>query len=255
MKFLRFKTKDGNHYGILEGDIIYQVEGSIYGDYKESGKTYKRSEVKLLPPCEPTKIFCIGSNYISHIQEMGWAMPEVPASFMKPITCMVASGDYIDVPKIATRVDYEGEVAIVVKDLVRNVTAEDAKKHILGVAASNDVTERDMVKAPLQLTFGKSFDTFCPIGPFIDTEVDPDNTTVRTYLNGKLVQEGETAKTVFCPSKLLAFLSQAITFYPGDVILTGTPGNVLPIKEGDTVEIEVGGMGERLSNPVRNAKN
>ena len=251
MKFVRFQAPDMTvASGILEGNIIWQINGSIYGEYEKNGNHYIRKDVKLLPPCEPTKIFCIGSNYVDHIKELGLEIPERPATFMKPVTCAIASGDYIVIPEVATRVDYEGELGIVIKDIVHKATSEEAKAKILGVTACNDVTERDLMKWPLQLTYGKSFDTFAPIGPFIDTEIDPDDTIVRTYLNGVKVQEDYTSKTVFKPSALLAYLSQVITFYPGDIIMTGTPFNVQPISDGDIVEVEIGGMGERLVNPV-----
>ena len=158
------------------------------------------------------------------------------------------------IPEEATRVDYEGELGIVIKNVVKRATPEEAKNSILGVTACNDVTERDLMKWPFQLTYGKSFDTFAPIGPFIDTEIDPDDTIVRTYLNGEKMQEDYTSKTVYKPSVLLSYLSQVITFYPGDIIMTGTPYNVQPMKDGDVVEIEIEGMGERLVNTVYDPK-
>ncbi len=251
MKWVRFQAKQRQPaYGILDGSTIRQISGSMYSSYQETGECFPREEVKLLVPCEPTKLFCIGSNYVDHIKELGLEIPERPATFMKPVTCAIPSGENIIIPPSAQRVDYEGELGIVIRDVTCRVTPEQAKEHIFGVVACNDVTERSLMKWPLQLTYGKSFDTFAPIGPFIETEIDPDNTVVRTYLNGKKVQEDETAKTVFKPSVLLSYLSQVITFYPGDVILTGTPFNVLPMKDGDLVEVEIEGMGERLSNPV-----
>lgn len=252
MRWVRFQAPGAAPaYGLLEGDEICQISGSMFGDYEKTGVRFPRSAVALLVPCEPTKIFCIGSNYVDHIKELGLEIPDRPATFMKPVTAAIPSGADIVIPPQATRVDYEGELAIVVRDVVSRVTPQQAKGHILGVTACNDVTERDLMKWPLQLTYGKSFDTFAPMGPFIDTEVDPDDTVVRTYLNGELVQQDHTAKTVFKPSALLSYLSQVITFYPGDVIFTGTPFHVLPMKDGDVVEVEIGGMGERLINPVR----
>lgn len=254
MKWLRFKAPDAEPaYGILEGDIIRQISGSMYGEYGLTGVSYARRDVEVLTPCEPTKIFCIGSNYVDHIKELGLEIPERPATFMKPVTAAVPSGGRIVIPGVADRVDYEGELGIVVKDVVHAITPEEARSHILGVTACNDVTERDLMKWPLQLTYGKSFDTFAPFGPFIDTDVDPDNTIVRTYLNGEKVQEDYTSKVVFKPTFLLSYLSQAITFYPGDIIFTGTPFNVLPMKDGDVVEVEIEGMGERLVNTVYDA--
>lgn len=252
MKFVRFQAPgEAPASGILEENIIWTISGSIYGTYEKTEKKYDRKNVKLLPPCEPTKIFCIGSNYVDHIKELGLEIPERPATFMKPVTSAIASGDEIVIPVAATRVDYEGELGIVIKEVVSKATPEEAKEKILGVTACNDVTERDLMKWPLQLTYGKSFDTFSPMGPFIDTEVDPDDTIVRTYLNGVKMQEDYTSKTVFKPSVLLSYLSQVITFYPGDVIMTGTPFNVQPMKDGDIVEVEIEGMGERLVNAVR----
>lgn len=226
----------------------------MMGEYKKNGETFARKDVKLLVPCEPTKIFCIGANYVAHIKELGMEIPDRPSTFMKPITCAIANGENVVIPEEATRVDYEGELGIVIKNVVKRATPEEAKNSILGVTACNDVTERDLMKWPFQLTYGKSFDTFAPIGPFIDTEIDPDDTIVRTYLNGEKMQEDYTSKTVFKPSVLLSYLSQVITFYPGDIIMTGTPYNVQPMKDGDVVEIEIEGMGERLVNTVYDPK-
>ena len=255
MKWVRFQAPGVEAaYGILEGEIIHQIEGSMMGEYKKNGETFARKDVKLLVPCEPTKIFCIGANYVAHIKELGMEIPDRPSTFMKPITCAIANGENVVIPEEATRVDYEGELGIVIKNVVKRATPEEAKNSILGVTACNDVTERDLMKWPFQLTYGKSFDTFAPIGPFIDTEIDPDDTIVRTYLNGEKMQEDYTSKTVFKPSVLLSYLSQVITFYPGDIIMTGTPYNVQPMKDGDVVEIEIEGMGERLVNTVYDPK-
>lgn len=179
---------------------------------RKTAKPLPGKDVKLLVPCEPTKIFCIGANYVAHIKELGWRFLTAPSTFNDP-NC-AANGENVVIPEEATRVDYEGELGIVIKNVVKRATPEEAKNSILGVTACNDVTERDLMKWPFQLTYGKSFDTFAPIGPFIDTEIDPDDTIVRTYLNGEKMQEDYTSKTVFKPSVLLSYLSQVITFYP-----------------------------------------
>ena len=251
MKFVRFETKTGLvSYGILEGNQIEAIAGSIYGAYEKTGEKVFVNKVKLLAPCEPGKIFCVGLNFRDHIEELEMETPVLPANFLKPNSSIAATGEAIEIPTHVDQVDYEGELAIVIKDEIKYVTPEEAKKHILGVTPLNDVTERVLSFTPSLVTYCKAFDTFTPFGPVIDTDIDPDCTIVRTYLNGEKVQEGNTQDMVFSPSEIVSFLSQGMTLYPGDVISTGTPSGVRAMKDGDRVEVEIEGIEERLVNLV-----
>ena len=255
MKIARFKTKEGLvGYGLIEGNKVYEVVGSIYDEFTRTGFCYGLDEVKLLAPCVPGKIICIGLNYIDHIKELDLEIPKKPANFMKPLSSVIGTEENIIVPEVAEQVDYEGELAIIIKDEIKNVEPEDATKHILGVTQLNDVTERQISYTPSLVTYSKAFDTFTSFGPFIDTEIDPDNAVVRTYLNGEKVQEGYTNNMVFNPSAIVSFISKGITLYPGDLISTGTPFGVRPMKDGDKVEVEIEGMGMRLVNYIYDPK-
>jgi 2-keto-4-pentenoate hydratase/2-oxohepta-3-ene-1,7-dioic acid hydratase in catechol pathway len=252
MKIVRFQIGKEAKFGILEMENIVEIEGSIFGAFRRSSRTYKLSEVRLLAPVTPSKIICIGLNFRDHIEELGRDVPFMPSHFLKPPTALVGPDDPIVYPRVAKRVDYEGELAVVIKDRIRDVTEEEAVSHVLGCTCFNDVTERTLSEVPGQLTRSKGFDTFAPIGPCIDTDVDPSRAVIRTYLNGKLVQEGSTEETIFSVPYLIHFLSQCMTLLPGDVISTGTPKGVGPIRPGDVVEVSIEGVGT-LRNPVRSA--
>lgn len=251
MKIVRFETKKGEkQYGILEGKEIAVIRDSIYDSLEKTGERLALESVKLLAPCEPGKIFCVGLNFPDHIEELGYETPVKPANFLKPNSSIAATGEAIEIPTHVEQVDYEGELAIVIKDKIKYVTPEEAKKHILGVTPLNDVTERVLSFTPSLVTYCKAFDTFTPFGPVIETDIDPDSAIVRTYVNGKKVQEGNTEQMVFKPSEIVSFLSQGMTLYPGDVISTGTPSGVQAMNDGDRVEIEIEGIQERLINIV-----
>ncbi len=253
MKFVRFADTNGNEsYGVLKGQEITRLNGSIFDDYTETNETFPLEEVKLLYPCKPTNLYCVGLNFADHVAELGLPTPELPANFLKPASGVVSPGEAIVIPSVATRVDYEGEMAIIIKDKVKNISIEEAPAHILGVSPLNDVTEREMSYTSTLVTYSKSFDTFTSFGPIIDTDIDPENTVIRTYLNGEKVQEGRTADFLFSCAYIVSFFSKGRTLYPGDVISTGTPSHVLALKEGDVVEVEIEGVGMRLVNPVEN---
>jgi 2-keto-4-pentenoate hydratase/2-oxohepta-3-ene-1,7-dioic acid hydratase in catechol pathway len=199
--------------------------------------------VRLLPPVEPSKILCVGLNYKDHIKEVGATPPEFPSHFMKPPTAIIGPGDAILYPKIAKRVDYEGELAVVIKDTIKDVPESDALNHVLGYTCFNDVTERSLSTQQGQLTRAKGFDTFAAFGPCIATDLDPTNLIVRTHVNGKPVQEGNTGDMTFSAAFLIHYLSQCMTFNPGDIISTGTPLGVSPIVPGDVVEVSVDEIG------------
>lgn len=243
MKFVRYQAKDQSNYGIWEGDRIHEVEGSILGEYKVTRVTHCVNDVRLLTPVEPSKILCVGLNYKDHIKELGANPPKFPSHFMKPPTAIIGPGDAILYPKIAKRVDYEGEVAVVIKDRIKDVPEADALNHVFGYTCFNDVTERTLSTLQGQLTRAKGFDTFAAFGPCIATDLDATNLTVKTFVNGKLVQEGNTRDMTFSVAFLIHYLSQCMTFLPGDIISTGTPLGVSPIVPGDVVEVSVDGIG------------
>jgi 2-keto-4-pentenoate hydratase/2-oxohepta-3-ene-1,7-dioic acid hydratase in catechol pathway len=251
MKYARFVHKGKVHYGIVEGDMIRGLFGSILEGTEESGVQYPAGDVKLLPPISPTKIVCIGQNYIGHIKEIGATPPAEPLFFLKPPSSVVGPNEEIVYPRNATRVDYEGELGIVIKRKMKDVPESEAKKYVLGYSCFNDVTERNLVTAnPFNLTIAKSFDTFSAFGPYIVTDIDPDNVRVRTYLNNVVKQDDNTRNCIFKVAKVLHYLSQCMTLCPGDVVTTGTPKGVAPMHPGDLVEVELEGIG-KLSNRIR----
>jgi 2-keto-4-pentenoate hydratase/2-oxohepta-3-ene-1,7-dioic acid hydratase in catechol pathway len=235
--------KEPDSYGILENDkVILLKEGETF--------LYGLNEVKLLPPCIPSKAICVGLNYKDHIEEMGDKIPEEPTLFIKPSTAVIGPDDYIILPEMSRRVDYEGELAVVIGRKAKNVSIEEAKNYILGYTIANDVTARDLQAKDGQWTRAKSFDTFLPIGPWIVTDLDPTSLNITTYVNGEVKQKSNTRHLIFNVPTLVSFISHIMTLNPGDVILTGTPSGVGPLKPGDVVTIEIEGIG-RLTNRVK----
>jgi 2-keto-4-pentenoate hydratase/2-oxohepta-3-ene-1,7-dioic acid hydratase in catechol pathway len=249
MKLVRFQAGQRMAYGVWEDDVIREVSGSVFGEVRTSPTTHRLADVRLLPPVEPTKILCVGLNFRDHVAELGREMPKLPSHFLKPLTTIVGPGDPILVPRVARRVDYEGELAVVIKDRIKDVRPEEALRHVLGYTCFNDVTERELSEIPGQLTRAKGFDTFAPFGPCIATDLDPATLTLRTFLNGKPMQEGRIADLIFSIPFLVYFLSQCMTLLPGDLISTGTPRGVAAMKPGDVVEVAIDGIGV-LRNPV-----
>ena len=250
MKFARFEYEGKQLSGIVDGEELIRIDGSLVDGYKETGIRYPSSDIKLLPPIVPTKIVCIGQNYLEHIKEIGATPPKVPLYFLKPPSSLIGPGDNIIYPRRAERVDYEGELAIVIKNKMKDVPEHKALNYVLGYSCFNDVTERALVgKDPFNLTIAKSFDTFGPFGPYLVTDIDPNNVGLKTYLNGKVMQDDNTENCLFGAQYLLHYLSQCLTLYPGDIVITGTPKGVAPIKPGDVVEVEIEGIG-KLSNMV-----
>ena len=244
MRFVRFQLEDHVGYGIWEGEnTIREITGSIFGQFDTSSAARSGEDVCLLPPAEPSKILCVGLNYRDHIEELGVEIPEYPSHFIKPLTTVIPPEAAILYPRIGQRVDYEGELAVVMKDVVKDVSPEDALSHVLGYTCFNDVTERTWSRLPGQLTRAKGFDTFGPFGPCIATDLDPTRLTVRTHLNGEKVQEGHTSDMVFSVPFLIHYLSQCMTLFPGDIISTGTPSGIGPMKPGDVVEVSIDGIG------------
>jgi 2-keto-4-pentenoate hydratase/2-oxohepta-3-ene-1,7-dioic acid hydratase in catechol pathway len=243
VKFVRYQHEDHVTYGIWEGDLIRELSGGILEKFETTSITHELDDVCLLPPVAPSKVLCGGLNYRDHIEEIGADMPELPSHFIKPPSAVLSPEAPIIYPRIGKRVDYEGELAVVIKDIIKDIPPEEALDHVLGFTCFNDVTERTLSRVPGQLTRAKGFDTFAPFGPCIATDLDPFELTVQTYLNGGLVQEGRTSRMVFSVPFLIHYLSQCMTLYPGDVISTGTPGGVGPMNPGDVVEVTIDGIG------------
>jgi len=201
------------------------------------------SEVKLLAPVRPSKIVCVGRNYREHAAELGNKMPDEPLLFLKAPSAVIGPDERIEIPNASQQVEHEGELGVVIGLPGRNIRAIEAHAYVFGYTCVNDVTARDLQRKDVQFTRGKSFDTFCPVGPWIVTNLDPENITVTTRLNGEVKQHGHTAEMAFSVAFLIHYISAIMTLYPGDLILTGTPAGVSRLKHGDTVEVEVGGVG------------
>lgn len=252
MKLVRFESGPQVRYGVWEDDIVKEVTGSIYGDFRISSTSHKIGDVRLLAPVEPTKILCVGLNFRDHIEEIGMPTPKFPAHFLKPLTTLIGPDDPIVFPRVAEQVDYEGEVAAVIKRQIKDVSLEEATQAILGYTCLNDITERPLSVAQGQLTRSKGFDTFAPVGPCVATGLDPSRLVLRTRLNGTLMQEASLSDMIFSIPFLVHYLSQCMTLFPGDIISAGTPRGVAAMKPGDVVEVSVEGIGV-LRNPVRSA--
>ena len=250
MKYVRFLYNNSIQHGILDGDVVREISNSFFAEFELRSSEHHISEVRLLPPTNPTKVLCAGLNYRKHIEEMGEQVPEFPAYFIKSPTAIIGTNDDIICPQIAQRVEYEGELALVIKNTIKNIPPEEAMEHVFGYTCFNDVTDRPLIKLQGQLIRGKGFDTFGPVGPCIVTDLDPSRLTIRTYLNGELKQEGEISDLIFPIDYLIHYMSQCMTLYPGDIISTGSPPGTGPIKPGDIVEVAVKEIGT-LRNRVK----
>ena len=227
----------------------YSIERS---ELQQTTTTLPLSEVKLLAPVVPSKIVCVGRNYREHAAELGNKMPEEPLLFLKAPSAVIAPEDKIELPRASRQVEHEGELAMVIGKTASKLSENDNPlDYVFGYTCVNDVTARDLQRKDVQFTRGKSFDTFCPVGPWIETELDPANVTVTTRLNDEIKQQGNTADMAFPVAFLIRYISEIMTLYPGDLIATGTPAGVSRMQHGDTVEVEVAGIGV-LRNPVVN---
>jgi 2-keto-4-pentenoate hydratase/2-oxohepta-3-ene-1,7-dioic acid hydratase in catechol pathway len=253
MKIARYSHNNRIQFGKVEDQMVRMLEGDIFGEYHETNTLVPISEVTILTPTIPTKIVCVGQNYRGHIQELGVPIPKEPVIFLKPPSCLISTGESIIYPVFANRVDYEGELAVVIKKKMARISEDQVLTNVLGFSCFNDITEREMAgRDPFLLTLAKGFDTFGAFGPYIVTDLDPDNMELKTYLNGQLMQQDNTKNCVFSVSKILSFITRHITLYPGDVVITGTPKGIAPMKPGDVVEVTIEGIG-KLTNPVSGA--
>ncbi len=250
MKIYRFRYRKKIMFGILKEEFLFPLKGSVFGDFRIQDSPIPSAEVMLLPPVEPSKIVAVGANYRDHAQEMGRPLPEEPLLFLKPPSAVIGPNDLIAYPRMSKRVDYEGELAVVIKKKARGLS-DDAPvaDHILGYMCFNDVTARDLQAKDVQFTRAKSFDTFAACGPCIATDADPSGLHVKTFLNGKLRQTGNTKNLIFSVPFLVRFISRIMTLCPGDVIATGTPAGIGPMQPGDKVDVQIEGIGT-LSNQV-----
>jgi 2-keto-4-pentenoate hydratase/2-oxohepta-3-ene-1,7-dioic acid hydratase in catechol pathway len=249
MKIVRYQEGNKKNWGVIEGDRIREMEGDPFGHFHLASGTKKMGEVKLLSPCLPTKIVALGLNYRDHAEEVKMVLPKEPLIFIKPSTSVIGSGEGIIYPKMSKRVDYEAELALVIGRLAKRVSEEKAADYILGYTCLNDVTARDLQPKEGQWTTAKGFDTFCPIGPWIVTDIDPHQLDVASFLNGERRQHSNTKNLIFGPHQLVSFISRVMTLLPGDVIATGTPSGIGPMTIGDKIEVVIEGIGT-LSNQV-----
>lgn len=245
MRIVRFQTSDSKKpkYGWLLDDKVGEISGNVFGRYQRKEALTPLSDVKLVHPSEPTKIVCVGRNYVEHAKELGNEVPKVPLIFLKPPSSIISNGEIILLPPQSAQVEHEAELVVVIGKRGRHVTAENAKKIILGYTIGNDVTARDLQKSDGQWTRAKGFDTFCPFGPWIDTDFDPSDAVVTCRVNGQMRQMASTRDMVFNVGVLIAFITSIMTLEPGDLIFTGTPAGVGELKDGDEVSVEIEGLG------------
>jgi 2-keto-4-pentenoate hydratase/2-oxohepta-3-ene-1,7-dioic acid hydratase in catechol pathway len=248
MKLLRFSGEGGQAFGVIEGGgLIRPLTGSPFAGIRPGPRTIRLDQVRLLPPVSPGKIIALGLNYRDHIREIGHAAPVEPVIFLKPPSAVIGPGDEIILPAASARVEHEAELALVIGRRARSVSRAGALGHVLGVTCLNDVTARDLQKKDGQWTRAKSYDTFCPLGPWIETEGAAAARTIECLVNGELRQSGSTGDLLFGPADIVAFVSGIMTLEPGDVIATGTPAGVGPLKPGDEVEVRIGGIGSLVN--------
>ena len=248
MKIYRFRYRKKVLQGVLKEEFLFPIIGSIFGDFRIGTSPVPIGDVRVLPPVLPTKVIGIGRNYKEHALELGNPLPEEPLIFLKPPSAVIGHLDAVVQPPSSDRVDYEGEVAVVIRKKARLLRDDDpVDPVILGYTCFNDVTARDLQTRDVQFTRAKGFDTFASVGPCIATGLDPAGLRLKTFLNGKLVQSGTTANLIFSVPYLVRFLSRIMTLNPGDLIATGTPAGVGPTSPGDRVDVQVDGIGV-LSN-------
>jgi 2-keto-4-pentenoate hydratase/2-oxohepta-3-ene-1,7-dioic acid hydratase in catechol pathway len=261
MKFCRFspvssrqKSSASVKFGLIEGDSIREISAAPWKDWKKGLRSFQLKDCRLAAPVLPSKIVCVGRNYAAHAAEFGHEMPKEPMIFLKPPSSVIGPGESIVLPKYSQRVEHEAELGLVIgKTCAHLKDDEDPLSYLLGYTGVNDVTARDLQKSDVQFTRAKGFDTFCPVGPHIETEIDPYNVLVEAHVNGTQKQSGNTSLMAFPVAFLVRWISRMMTLLPGDLIATGTPAGVGPLVSGDTVEVSVAGIG-MLRNPVHSSE-
>lgn len=256
MRFCRFIPADRAvstgtpRYGILDDYQVREISGAPWAEWSQSNGAWPLASVRCVAPVDPGKIVCIGRNYAAHAAELGNEVPKEPLMFLKPPSSIVGPEETVVLTPYSQRVEHEGELAIVIGRRCSHLRdSDDALSYVLGYSCLNDVTARDIQKSDVQFTRGKGFDTFCPVGPHIETDLDPTNVLVETRVNGTVRQSGNTSLMIYPCAFLIRWISRMMTLYPGDVIATGTPAGVGPLVAGDAVEVSVAGIGV-LRNPV-----
>jgi len=259
MKFCRFISSDpaGDsafpRYAILDGENVQEISAAPWTEWSTVGKPRPLPSLRLLAPVEPRKIVCVGRNYAAHAAELGNEVPKEPLIFLKPSTSVVGPSDAIVLTKYSQRIEHEGELGLVIGRRCSHLNDhENALSYVLGYTCVNDVTARDLQKSDVQFTRAKGFDTFCPVGPHIESEIQPEDLLVETLVNGGLRQCGRTSLMVYPPAFLVRWISRMMTLEPGDLIATGTPAGVGPLSGGDVVDVRIEGIGV-LRNPVHAA--
>jgi 2-keto-4-pentenoate hydratase/2-oxohepta-3-ene-1,7-dioic acid hydratase in catechol pathway len=256
MKICRFLHINKIKFGVIQEQSIYEfAAGDMFSLYSSdlTANHFSQSEVKFLSPVNPSKIVCVGRNYSAHADELGNEVPQEPLLFLKAPSAIITDEEPIIIPPQSTQVEHEGELAVIIKKTCKNLTVDDDPfEFILGYACLNDVTARDLQRKDVQFTRAKSFDTFCPIGSFVETDLDVTDISVKTLVNGVVKQAGRTSQMVFPVDYLIRYISNQMTLYSGDVIATGTPSGVSKLTPGDVCEVAIEGIGS-LSNPVKSA--
>lgn len=250
MRFIRFTDGNGPaRYGWVYEDQVGEIEGSPFGEFRRLEPQLHITDVKILAPTQPSKIICVGRNYAAHAQEHDAPVPEVPLLFLKPPSSVIAPGETILLPPQSQQVEHEAELGVVIGKRGRWLSSDDALDYVLGYTVANDVTARDLQYRDAQWTRGKGFDTFCPHGPWIDTDFDPTDAVISCHVNDELRQMASTREMIFSVRHLVAYASSVMTLMPGDLLLTGTPAGVGQIREHDMVAVTIEGLGD-LTNPV-----
>ena len=251
MRIIRYQIEDAApNYGWLLDDKIGEIEGDLFGRYRRRDAKTPLANVKLLAPCTPSKIICIGRNYVEHAKELGNPVPKIPLIFFKPPSSILNPGETIILPPQSKQVEHEAELVAVIGKRGRNVTAENAEKYIFGFTIGNDVTARDLQRSDEQWTRAKGFDTFCPVGPWIDTDFNIADALISCKVNGLPRQLASTRDMIVGVSTLIAYISSIMTVEAGDLIFTGTPAGVGALEDGNEVVVEIEGLGV-LRNKVR----
>jgi 2-keto-4-pentenoate hydratase/2-oxohepta-3-ene-1,7-dioic acid hydratase in catechol pathway len=249
VKIVRYQDGKTIKWGVIEENMIREMDGNPFEHFHLTFKSNKAEEVRLLSPCLPSKIVALGLNYRDHAEEVKMKLPEEPLLFMKPGTSVIGPGEGIVYPRMSKQVDYEAELAVVIRKAAKAIPEEKVADYILGYTCLNDVTARDLQSKDKQWTRAKGFDTFAPIGPWIVTDIDPHQLEISSYLNGERRQRSNTKNLIFGPHQLVSFISHIMTLLPGDVIATGTPSGIGPMAIGDRIDVVVEGIGA-LSNIV-----
>ncbi len=250
MRIVRYQhASEAPRFGWVQDNLVGELEGSPFGEYRRLDVVYQLGEVRLLAPVIPSKIICVGRNYVAHAKEHNAEVPEVPLLFLKPPSSIINPNDKIILPPQSRQVEHEAELAVVIGKRGRWIALEETNEYILGYTIANDVTARDLQRSDGQWTRAKGFDTFCPFGPWIQTDFDPADALITCHVNGEMRQMASTRDMVFSVRQLIAYASSVMTLEPGDLLLTGTPAGVSPLKSGDVVEVSIEGLG-KLANPV-----